>query len=174
MLPLAKMPRLPGFDTPEDLYCVTLEPAPLFGMPYPSGRLREDWSALFDAGARGVLCLADERPRYDPAPLALIGAVDLQDLVSGGPPRDAVLELGLVREQAELVLTKLARREGVVVHCAGGRGRTGTILGCVLVRLGHEPAEVIAYLDALHQARGRSGWPESEWQSETVRGARAW
>jgi hypothetical protein len=28
--------------------------------------------------------------------------------------------------------------------------------------------EAITYLNHLHQARGRSGWPESEWQAQVV------
>jgi protein-tyrosine phosphatase len=59
--------------------------------------------------------------------------------------------------------------DGVVVHCAGGTGRTGTVIGCVLRLLGVAAVQVISYLDHLHQARGRSGWPEAEWQSQVVR-----
>lgn len=172
MLALDAMPRVAGFDVPRDLYCVALDPAPLFGMPYPGNRAREAWQALAAAGARGVLCLAGESPGYDPSPLELIGAVDLEDLFHGGPPHDPTAELELVRRQVDLVLERLTAGVGVVVHCAGGTGRTGTVLGCVLVRLGHEPPHVIEYLDGVHRDRGRAGWPEAEWQAEVVRGAR--
>jgi len=64
-----------------------------------------------------------------------------------------------------VVREALAHGEGVVVHCAGGRGRTGTVLGATLVSLGFAPAEVVAHLDLVHKARGTSGWPESPWQS---------
>ncbi|MCC6899942.1 MAG: tyrosine-protein phosphatase [Polyangiaceae bacterium] len=171
MLALGEMPRVAGFDMPSDLYCVALAPAPLFGMPYPVRLGREGWEALSAAGARGVLCLAGERPRYDPAPLEQIGAVDLDDLVDGDLPRDPATEVVLVRQQVDLVLDRLAQGMGVVVHCAGGTGRTGTVLGAVLVRLGHDPERVLEYLDGLHRARGRAGFPESEWQAEQVRGA---
>ena len=171
-LALAAMPRVAGFDVPRDRYCVALDPAPLFGMPYPGNRTREAWQALAAAGARGVLCLAGESPGYDPSPLELIGAVDLEDLFHGGPPHDLTAELELVRRQVDLVLERLTAGVGVVVHCAGGTGRTGTVLGCVLVRLGHEPRRVIEYLEGVHRARGRAGWPEAEWQAEVVRGAR--
>ena len=171
-LAIDAMPRVAGFDVPRDLYCVALDPAPLFGMPYPGNRAREAWQALAAAGARGVLCLAGDSPGYDPSPLELIGAVDLEDLFHGGPPHDPTAELELVRRQVDLVLERLTAGVGVVVHCAGGTGRTGTVLGCVLVRLGHEPRRVIEYLDGVHRARGRAGWPEAEWQAEVVRGAR--
>ncbi|MCC7386061.1 MAG: hypothetical protein IT384_29705 [Deltaproteobacteria bacterium] len=165
------MPRVAGFNVPRDLYCVALAPAPLFGMPNPASRPREAWQALAAAGARGVLCLAGESPGYDPSPLELIGAVALEDLFYGGPPRDPTAELELVRRQVDLVLDRLEAGAGVVVHCVGGTGRTGTVLGCVLVRLGHEPGRVVEYLDGVHRARGRAGWPEAEWQADVVRAA---
>jgi len=170
-LALDAMPRVAGFDVPRDLYCVALAPAPLFGMPYPASRAREAWQALAAAGARGVLCLAAQSPGYDPSPLELIGAVQLEDLFHGGPPHDPTAELELVRRQVDRVLERLMGGAGVVVHCAGGTGRTGTVLGCVLVRLGHEPGRVVEYLDGVHRARGRAGWPEAEWQAEVVRAA---
>lgn len=174
MLELGAMPCVPGFSTPEELYCVALEPAPLFGMPHPMRRPPQDWQASFDAGIRGVLCLSGERAHYDPGPVELLGAVELEDLFEGDPPVDPRAELALVRRQVERVLERLAKREGVVVHCAAGRGRTSTVLGSALVRLGEEPKRVIDYLDRLHKRRGRSGWPEAGWQASVVRGAAAW
>jgi len=168
------MPRVAGFNVPRDLYCVALAPAPLFGMPNPASRPREAWQALAAAGARGVLCLAGESPGYDPSPLELIGTVDLEDLFYGGPPRDPLAELELVRRQVDRVLDRLEAGAGVVVHCVGGTGRTGTVLGAVLVFLGKEPGSVIEYLDRLNSARGRPGWPEAPWQADVVRAARAW
>jgi hypothetical protein len=53
----------------------------------------------------------------------------------------------------------------------GGRGRTGTVIGVALVRLGHDPDAVIEYLHQLAVGRGRRGWPESPWQAEVVRSA---
>jgi protein-tyrosine phosphatase len=68
---------------------------------------------------------------------------------------------------AERIVEFLLAGEGVVVHCAGGTGRTGCVLGCALVRLGYTPSDVIAYLDDLHTIRAR-GWPESPWQAAVV------
>jgi hypothetical protein len=170
MLTLADMPTVPGFETPRQLYCVAAAPAPLFGMEYPMYRTRDDWQVLYDAGVRGVVCL-DAPARYDPDPVRLLGTIDLEDLVDGGPPRDPPGELARVEQAVKLVLASLERGEGLVVHCVGGRGRTGTVLGSVLVRLGEGPRSVIAYLDQLHKARGRSGWPESRWQHGVVLGA---
>lgn len=73
---------------------------------------------------------------------------------------------------AAFVLAALDGGEGMAVHCAGGRGPTGTVIGRVLVRLGHEPDTVVQWLDALHHARGRRGWPEAAFQAQVVRDAR--
>ena len=84
-------------------------------------------------------------------------------------PRDPEQAESLIHEAAHAVVSKLQVGEGVVVHCAGGTARTGTVIGCVLRVMGVAAVQVITYLDHLHQARGRSGWPESEWQSQVVR-----
>ena len=57
----------------------------------------------------------------------------------------------------------------MVVHCWGGRGRTGAVLGCVLRELGYGGQRVVKFLDEIQRVRGREGWPEAIWQSEIVR-----
>ena len=52
----------------------------------------------------------------------------------------------------------LERNQGVVIHCWAGRGRTGTVLGCVLRSLGFESDVVLDYLSTVQRARGASGW----------------
>ena len=91
--------------------------------------------------------------------------------MSGGPPDDPEHERARVFEAAADVVSHMERGIGVAVHCMGGRGRTGTVLGVALVQLGHEPEAVVAYLDATARARSKLGWPESPWQAEVVRAA---
>lgn len=105
------MPALADVAVPGDVYCVTLDPAPLL-------------RAKIDRAVHATLAL-------------------------------------------------LRAGEGVVVHCLGGTGRTGTVLGCVLVQLGHDADEVVRYLDGLHRSRSRAGWPEAAWQADVVRSKRA-
>lgn len=69
--------------------------------------------------------------------------------------------------------------EGIVVHCMGGTGRTGTVIGCVLRDLGYSADEIISYLNELNkerhfskkpkEERPRKVWPESAWQGEIIK-----
>jgi hypothetical protein len=153
---------------PDDLYWITREPVALAGMSYPG---RADWTLLQEHGIGHVVCLSHEAPPYDPAPCT-ITAIRLRDLVSGGDPEDPDRERALVERAAADVVAHLAAGIGVAVHCMGGRGRTGTVIGVALVTLGHDPVATIDYLDALAKARGRRGWPESPWQSGVVSSVR--
>ena len=151
---------------PDDLYWVSRSPVALAGMAYPG---RADWSLLAGEGIGHVVCLTHDTAPYDPAPCT-VSAYRLQDLVSGGRPEDPERERTLVLAAAGDVVAHVERGVGVAVHCMGGRGRTGTVLGVALVGMGHEPDTVVEYLHHLAVGRGRRGWPESPWQAEVVRG----
>src|SRR4051794_11103146 len=110
---------------PAELYFLTRRPVALAGMAYPA---RVDWDALHDEGLRHVVCLTHDAAPYDPAPLT-ITAIALQDLYTGVVPDDPDAELARIRRAATVVVDALARGDGVAVHCRGGRGRAGTVLG---------------------------------------------
>jgi protein-tyrosine phosphatase len=165
LLSIGSMPRIAGFDVPESLYTVIASPAPLAGMTYPNERTA--WQALSDAGFRWLACLTTDRPEYDPAPLALLVAVELEDLFDGRHPAHPEAERAKIDSVVEKVVSRIRQGEGTVIHCVGGTGRTGTILGGVLRRLGVPGSEVQDYLIAVHAQRNRT-WPESAWQGEYV------
>jgi hypothetical protein len=150
---------------PDDLYWIARDPVALAGMSYPG---RADWSQLHESGIGHVVCLSSSAPTYDAAPCT-VTALRLQDLVSGADPIDPDRERTLVEAAAADVVNHLERGIGVAVHCMGGRGRTGVVLGVALVTLGHEPDDTVDYLDRIARARGRRGWPESPWQAAVVR-----
>jgi hypothetical protein len=167
LLDPSAMPGVAGAAVPQDVYLVAREPASLAGMAYPSWD-GLSWPGLAALGVRGVVCLTDEVFPYDPSPLVPFLAIRLQDLVGGVAPDDPGTEERRVRQAALAVLDHLRRGEGVLVQCAGGTGRTGTVIGCALRGLGHDSRSVLGYLDRLHKARGRDGWPESGWQAKVV------
>ena len=163
--PAAEVGFLGAAAMPAELYFVTRSPVALVGMGYPS---RIDWSLLAAEDVRHVVCLTHDEPPYDPAPLQVHG-IALQDMFARtGGPDDPVAERERVHRAAAVVVGAVERGEGAAVHCRGGRGRAGTVLGVALVQLGHDPQRVVDYLDRLHRARGKDGWPEHPWQAGVV------
>ena len=152
---------------PDDLYWVSRTPTALAGMSYPG---RADWSLLATEGIGHVVCLTHDVAPYDTAPCT-VTAVKLQDLVSGNAPDEPERERDLAIAAAADVVDHINDGIGVAVHCMGGRGRTGTVIGVALVQLGHDPEAVVEHLHQLAVGRGRRGWPESRWQADVVRGA---
>ena len=141
------------------LVVFTDTPAPLAGMPYPPADT--DWQGLHDRGFRLVVRL--HPGDYDPAPLD-VRDVTLTDLYGGASPDDPEAETARVWEAARIAASAVERGTGVVVHCVGGTGRTGTVVACAFRLLGRSADEAIAAV----QAR-RPKWPESPWQEQLVR-----
>jgi hypothetical protein len=141
------------------LFVVTDVPARLAGMAFPDPEL--DWSALHGLGFRHVVRL--HAADYDPAPL-IAHDVALKDLHGGLTPRNPEEERCRVWRAAQLAAGYVAGGDGVVVHCVGGTGRTGTVLACALRALGHSVDDAIG---AVRLQRPR--WPEAPWQEEVVR-----
>ncbi len=122
---LTHQPGPSGLAVPRDFYFVLRRPAPLAGMSYPPEDL--NWSELGALGFQHLIRL--EGSTKDPAPLRLTFDGQLEDLAHGRSPRDPEREEMLVHEAAGLAIECLERSEGVAVHCQGGTGRTGTIIG---------------------------------------------
>lgn len=162
-------PVIAGVDSPREFYWVLKDPAPLAGMRYPSAQF--PWSTVAAAGFQRVVSL--EPGSYDPSPLSILFAKRLEDLYHGRPPTDPDRQRHLIRDAVAGVVGALRSGEGVVVHCEGGRGRSGTVIGCALRELGWGGSAVINYLDRLHRARATDGWPEAPWQAKLVRDYRA-
>ena len=156
--------QISGIDVPKELYWLLDSPTPLGGMRYP--RTDFPWSNLRVAGFSQVVSL--HPGSYDPAPLTVAFSEHLDDLVSGGPPANDIKEKNKIKKAVGTTVRAWRSGQGVVVHCVGGRGRSGTVLGCVLRELGFSAAEATSFLDRVHKARGKPGWPESTWQSSLV------
>jgi protein-tyrosine phosphatase len=106
----------------------------------PEERLSEELRAR---AVDRVVCLCPDDEILDRSPgyygcLArgeLGVAVDRLPVVDLAVPTEPGAFLGLVRETA----MRLRLGEGILVHCSGGCGRTGTFCCCVLVALGATP-----------------------------------
>jgi hypothetical protein len=151
-------------SVPGDLWWVCAEPTPLAGMGYPR---RGAWDDLAARGFHHVVDLTRDRAKYDPSPL-VSHASKLADLIVRRRPPDAAGDEARIITVADLVAERWRAGEGVVVHCHGGRGRTGAVLGAALVRMGHDPDVVVDWLHRVQRTRGRRGWPEQAWQAEVV------
>ncbi len=102
--------------------------------------------ALLDAGVRSVICLQppDERGRDDRAfvpyepllkELAIARGTDVRCLRM--PIRDMdVPTVPAMNAILDAIDGEIADGRPVYVHCWGGHGRTGTVIGCWLVRHG--------------------------------------
>ena len=161
-----RMPKVDGISSPDAFYTVLTCPGLLAGMRRPNADT--PWAVLRDAGYQYVVCLTDERPTYDPAPLKILHSVALQDLYGGLLPEDPEREVVRIETAAQEILSAIQAGSGVIVHCAGGTGRTGTVIGAVLCRLGMDAEDAARHLDVVDRLRG-THWPESPWQGEILK-----
>lgn len=155
-------------DPASHVYAVGQEKPLLAGMPFPTRN--GIWVQLKLVGLESVVCLSDLSPGYNPWPLRLLAAVQLQDLAGGRKPDDPGEQERRIRSAVKSIITELHNDRSVVVHCVGGTGRTGTVIACAMRELGMPTQEVLAAMTRINELRGRGsgGWPESEWQRAVV------
>ncbi len=70
--------------------------------------------------------------------------------------------------------THIAKGDVVYLHCWGGVGRTGTIVGCWLVRHGHPGPAALERLAELWAECPKSAWTRSPETEEQRRYVREW
>jgi ADP-ribosyl-[dinitrogen reductase] hydrolase len=130
--------------------------------------------ALVDAGVTTFVDLTTEVDGLSPYD-------ELLAEVSGGnaarhsfpvPDVDIPVSDELTHAVLDLIDAKLAEGAGVYVHCWGGVGRTGTIVGCWLARHGHHGDAALARLAELWitcPKSQRRDSPETEAQRRYIR-----
>ena len=148
-------------------YCYWVVPGKLLAGEYPRNldeeSSREKARRLTDAGVTTFIDLTKKGCEiYEPLePYAHLIAPATRESF---PIRD--MRTPPSRERTAEALDAIDRTiaEGGIayVHCLGGIGRTGTIIGCWLVRHGRTGDEALAHLAALWRSN-----PKSEWQPDS-------
>jgi hypothetical protein len=156
----------------------------LYAGPYPSSLHRHEAvakvSALLDLGVTHFVDLTEQREKgrrgnlFPYAPLA-VEVAEEKGLETPRHTRMAIPDLSVpsvaqMHETLELIEASTDEGNIVYLHCWGGVGRTGTVVGCLLINRGTphgEVFDVIADLRA-NTARAYREAPETEEQREFV------
>ena len=161
------------------LHAWWVRPGRLLAGEYPghisdSVRSRQKVDLLVDVGVRTFVDLTTPDDRLTPYSQLVVEAAEARQLDLRHEPF-AIPDLGVVDDHlyddvAESIESGMSR--GVVyVHCWGGVGRTGTVIGCVLADEGLSYEEVIERLGALRVSsrKAHRSAPEMPVQLELVR-----
>ena len=136
---------------------------------------RDKMRRILDAG---VTCFLDLTTRHDP----LLPYESLVEQLAGAgamrihyPVTDMGIPVSTAQTSEILDTIDRVRAGGgtVYLHCWGGVGRTGTMVGCWLVRHGMTGDEALARVAELWETRPDSAWspsPQTDEQCEYVRG----
>lgn len=160
------------------LHAWWVQPGRLLAGEYPghpnATRARHKVDLLIDAGIRTFVDLttpADRLDPYEPLVRAASVARNLQlDHVSFPIP-----DLGVVPDDdydtVASAIDEALARGGVYVHCWGGIGRTGTVIGCVLADEGLDYDAIIDRVAALRRGsrKERRAAPEMPVQHDVIR-----
>lgn len=153
-------------------YCYWVAPGKLLAGEYPreldEESSREKVRALLDTGVTTFIDLTEEdegwgrplEPYAHLAPEATHRRFPIVDMHTPASPECVTAALDAIDHAIE--------NGGIAyVHCLGGIGRTGTIIGCWLVRHGRTGDEALAHLETLWQHNPKSRLSHARFSPQT-------
>lgn len=160
---------------PNDAYWV--ERGRIMAGPYPGAQYEVEVPRkvgdLLDAGVRTFIDLTEdgELSPYADTALEVAAARGIEIAHHRFPVRDVSIPTEEVMRHA-LATTRAAAAAGAIpyVHCWGGVGRTGTLVGCMLIEDGVPADEVIGHIRELRAGteRARRCSPQTAEQEDFV------
>ena len=137
-----------------------------------AGAYPEDAAAVASLEADGITVFVDLTHPSDP--LDAYGHLLCGSRRVSHPIRDmATPTSGRMMTILDEIDEALAEGESVYVHCWGGVGRTGTVVGCWLVRHGLDDDDAVSRIATLRrELPGARQSPETAGQTALVRGWR--
>ena len=80
----------------------------------------------------------------------------------------------MMKDILDLIDRSIKEGSGVYVHCWGGVGRTGTVVGCYLIRHGFSSEDSLKRVHTLFKTRPQTYFPTSPETHEQVEFIRGW
>jgi len=149
---------MPLPDVPD---CYWVEPDRLLAGEYPGAddedTTREMLSALLECGVRTFIDLTEKRDPLEPYDALLQSEAAARGLTVAYH-RKPIRDMGIpnafkMREILTAIKASLDRGDAVYVHCYGGIGRTGTVIGCWLIEQGTGGDDPIAAIAAVVRSK---------------------
>lgn len=139
---------------------------------------RQRLNRFMDAGIRTFIDLTqpDEHVPYEQVLLQQAAARKVESAYH----RFGIRDHGICSPQTmirilNVIDESIEKQKGVYVHCWGGIGRTGIVIGCYLVRHGMESEAALTLINKLYRTRPPNPfYPRSPETDEQIRFVRNW
>ncbi len=160
---------------PCDPDCYWVEPDRLLAGEYPGSAnaeaARAKVAALLECGVRTFIDLTEQH-ELEPYDNVLIAEADARG-VDVTYHRKAIEDLGIpsafrMRDILATIRASIERGDPVYVHCWGGIGRTGTVVGCWLTERGQANDDAIVAIAALRKRIRKCGTPSPETREQAA------